>query len=311
MVIYNGLSGLTAAHFSGQTLSKIYSGSNLVWPTSTPPIPIGNKLHTRYVYSPYDEYHSIECNSSTTLTSTEVRTCVRGEDPTTSSYRHITEAVIGDCVTATDYNAFHDCVELTSVTIPNSVTTIGGQTFYNCSALPSITIPSSVTTIDSSAFGGCTSLSSIVIPSNVTTLGNGVFGGCTSLLTVYLPSSIGSVPPSTFASCTNLTGVTLQEGLTAIGQSAFASDTSIVSITLPSTITTINKMAFYNCSRLEDVTILATTVPTLANTDAFKKTKIINDLTIYVPDESVSAYKTAANWSTYANIIKGISEKTV
>ena len=50
--------------------------------------------------------------------------------------------------------AFHDCYELTNITIPSSVTSIGGGAFYHCHNL-SFTIPSSVTYVGSQAVFGC------------------------------------------------------------------------------------------------------------------------------------------------------------
>ena len=43
--------------------------------------------------------------------------------------------------------AFHECSDLTSVTIPNSVTSIGRNAFSRCYGLTSVTIPNSVTSI--------------------------------------------------------------------------------------------------------------------------------------------------------------------
>jgi hypothetical protein len=49
-----------------------------------------------------------------------------------------------------------------------------------------------------------------------------------------------------------------------------------------------------------------TTPPTLANKNAFNN---INSICkIYVPDASVTAYKTATNWVTYADYIYPMSE---
>ena len=87
-------------------------------------------------------------------------------------------AIIGD-------EAFHNCDNLTSVTIPLSVTSIGEGAFDACQALTSITIPDSITNIESYAFTHCTSLSSANFNGNAPSMGDGVFDYTASDFTVY------------------------------------------------------------------------------------------------------------------------------
>ena len=73
--------------------------------------------------------------------------------------------------------------------------------------------------------------------------------------------------------------------------------------------TSIGSSAFYNCSALTEVIIRTTSkVCTLSNKNAFTSTPIASGTGyIYVPDDLVSSYKSATNWRTYANQIKGLS----
>lgn len=169
---------------------------------------------------------------------------------------------------------------LVSVEIGQCVTTISATTFKNCSSLTSVTIGSGVTSIRTQAFYGCTSLTSATIPDSVTIISS-----------------------STFYNCTSLTSVTLGSGVTSIGSSAFQNCTSLTSVTIPSGVTSIGGNAFNGCSDLTSVTVLATTPPTLGGSRVFDDT---NDCPIYVPSQSVSAYKSAARWSTYASRIQAI-----
>lgn len=196
----------------------------------------------------------------------------------------IAEAVFPDGITSIRYGLFYQCDNLTSVTIPNSVTSIGGFAFCYCSGLTgTLTIPSSVALIDSNAFNGCSRLTQLVIDGNtLTTIQNSAFMNC------------------------GLTGdIVLPDSLQIIGSSCFRSMANVTSITVGTGITKIDNFAFYQNSCLSHIIIRATTPPTLGNVNAFNST---NSCPIYVPDESVEAYKAAKNWSALADRIKPLSE---
>ena len=149
-----------------------------------------------------------------------------------------------------DY-AFHNCTNLTGVTIPNSVTSIGGSAFSDCSSLTSITIPSSVTSIGRFAFSGCSSLTSITIPSSVTSIGERVFVGCSSLTSVTIPNSVTSIGEGAFWGCGSLTSVTIPSSVTSIGERAFYDCSSLTSVTIPKSVSSIGENAFACCRGLE------------------------------------------------------------
>lgn len=78
------------------------------------------------------------------------------------------------------------------------------------------------------------------------------------------------------------------------------------------TITTIGDRAFYDCKALATV-IFRNTVPPVLGTDVFYENynntdRVIANMTIYVPDASVSTYQTA--WPEYASKIQPISNLT-
>ena len=190
---------------------------------------------------------------------------------------------------------------ITGVTIPNSVTSINDTVFQNCSSLTSVTIPNSVTSIGKQAFKDCTGLTIIDIPNSVTFIDGSAFNGCSSLTGVTIPNSVTTISGSTFNGCSSLTGVTIPNSVTSIGNSAFNSCSGLTDITIPNTVTSIGSYAFAYCTGLTSIIVLATTPPTLASSNAFNNT---NNCPIYVPAESVDAYKAANNWSTYASRIQ-------
>ena len=123
---------------------------------------------------------------------------------------------------------------------------------------------------------------------NVTTVGGEALRDCKNLVSIYLPK------------CKTLTGY-------AVGICPLLERADLDSIE------TIQAYSFYNCPKLTTVVIRTTSkVCTLANVNAFTGSGIASGTGyIYVPDDLVDSYKTASNWSTYANQIKGLSELEV
>lgn len=207
-------------------------------------------------------------------------------------------------------NAFLGCTGITSINLPNCITTIGDYVFEDCRGLTSITIPDGVIKIGSTIFKGCSGLTSVNLPNSLTNLGGGItsiageaFANCSNLTGITIPNSVTSIPASTFWNCINLTSCAIGTGVTSIGNSAFYGCSTLTTISIPDNVVSIDGSAFYNCSGLTSVTCLTPTPPTLAS-GVFYNT---NNCPIYVPASSVSAYKSATNWSTYADRIQPIS----
>ena len=191
---------------------------------------------------------------------------------------------------------------LKSYNIPDGITSIGYEAFSSCESLTSITIPDSVTSIGGWAFFYCESLTSITIPDSVTSIGNGVFSHCTSLTSITIPDSVTSIGNGAFSYCESLTSITIGDGVTSIGEGAFDDCESLTSITIPDSVTSIGEGAFEDCTSLTSVYCKATTPPT-GGDDMFNHNDW--DLKIYVPAESVDAYKDADVWRWYADDIVG------
>ena len=158
------------------------------------------------------------------------------------------------------------------------VTSIGKRAFYNCAELTSIIIPNSITRFEEKAFMR-SGLSSIVIPDSVTRIGEQAFSLCEGLTHIEIPEFVTRIEDNAFTGCTGLT-----------------------SIEIPNSVTYLSYRAFAGCNGLTKITILATSAPVL-NSDVFAGT---NDCPIYVPKESVEAYKSARGWSEYADRIQAI-----
>ena len=262
-----------------------------------------------------------DCNTSTTLTFSEIRNLGEG-------YTAMTSAVVGNCTTTVDSYAFNGddfrrCKNLSSITFSDSVTSIGQRAFtgnglrevscgsgltsigehafagnYNLSAL---TIPN-VTTIEEGAFQNCSGLTSLVLPDTLTTIGSNCFNNCKSLTNVHLSNNLTTIGGQSFYGNTSLTSINIPNSVATIGIFAFAGCSAMTAVTIGSGITSIGDSAFNGCSGLTSITINATVPPTIG-VFTFDKT---NNAPIYVPDASVSAYKAATNWSDLADRIQPI-----
>ena len=88
--------------------------------------------------------------------------------------------------------------------------------------------------------------------------------------------------------------------ITEIGEYAFFRSNA-KSLIIPNSVTVIDEYAFYNCTGLTSLTINSTTPPTISGSSVFTNTTC----TIYVPSESVNAYKLA--WSSLSSRISGFT----
>ena len=148
------------------------------------------------------------------------------------------------------------------------------------------------------------SLVSVVLNTNTS---NMAFYGCSSLTSVTITSSVNTIGSNTFGICSNLRNVNIEgNGLKTIDNKGFTGCGALTSIALPSSVTTIGDNVFRNSTNLTSVTVNAATPPT-AGIAIFKSGAIQSgNGYIYVPAESVDAYKAASGWSTYASRITAI-----
>ena len=85
--------------------------------------------------------------------------------------------------------------------------------------------------------------------------------------------------------------------VTSIAKYAFAWCRNLTKISLPESLDNIGNMAFNECTGL---TVLATTPPTVENVNAFSN--VSRDIPVYVPAESLAAYKAADGWKEFTNL---------
>ena len=242
---------------------------------------------------------------------------------------------VPECITEIGDATFCQCSNLTSIDVPDSVTAIGQQAFDSCDALENVTIGKGVKSIGTTAFFSCTSLTSITIPENVTSFGTYPFGKCANLeefrgpyavengkllicngtlagiapkgmTECFIPDGVTTINDGALAYCTELTYITIPETVTTIGSDAFYGCISLTELYFPANVSSIGSYSFAMTANLQNVYFESVTPPTAVlniwdNWNAFDYTSA----KIYVPSESLDAYKSAEHWSNYADRIKG------
>ena len=125
-------------------------------------------------------------------------------------------------------------------------------------------------------------------------------------LTEYSNDTVTSIGGNAFYNYSGLESVNLPNVI-SIGETAFYNCNKLLILDFHKA-TTIGHRAFRNCSSLKTFILRSETVCT-SGVSAFQSTPIADGTGyIYVPDNLVNSYKSATNWSAYANQIKGVSE---
>lgn len=165
-----------------------------------------------------------------------------------------------------------DMYNAIKVEIGDCVTKIGRNAFWGkYKFLQDVVIPNSVTTIDYQAFASCSRLNEITIPNSVVTIGDYAFYG-------------------SFKSNTN---ITIPDSVETIGVQSFDNIGYIPNLTIGSGITTIGDQAFDE-NPIGSMTIKAIVPPTISSSQCLG-----NPTVIYVPPQSLEAYKNANGWDYF------------
>lgn len=221
--------------------------------------------------------------------------------------------VVPERVQTIAYGIFRGCVNLENIKLPESSVEILGHAFDGCRKLSSITIPQSLVNIGECAFYGCNSLEviniasleawmnvnldepysldmsfrlvldgkeleNLVIPNSVKIIKNRAFSH-SSIKTVTIPNSVVKINEGAFSFCSSLWFVSFPESLKEIGKAAFYS----------------SKNVCYSCPWSTPVKI----------DDNLTFGGEQNTCTLYVPEGSYEAYRTADVWKDFG-VIKTI-----
>lgn len=251
---------------------------------------------------------------------------------------------IPDSVTAIEAYAFQNSgTDLSgTLTIGNGVSSIGRSAFESC-GFTSVIIGTGVTTIDSDAFRFCSSLTGVyisdlaawcgisfshyysnplntahnlylngelvtdlIIPNGVTRIGQYVFYNCTSITSVTISDSVTSFSNAAFDGCDGLTSVVIGNGLISIPYEMFDGYSNLTSVTIGTGVTEISSKALRvgSSTNKATITMLRTTPPSIQST-TFDESYLNQ---IIVPAGCGDTYKSATNWSKFADYIVEATE---
>ena len=237
---------------------------------------------------------------------------------------------VGNGTKSIDRYAFRGCSALISITLGDSVATIGSYAFDACSSLPEIVIPQSVTKINSYALDGCTALADVIIEDRTTALSLGsngsspLFSDCpldsvyiggkitystsssygyspfyrnTSLRSVVITDTEEKVYDNEFYGCSNLKNVSIGNGVKKIGNWAFSGCSALDYFAFGNSVKSIGDEAFSDCNNVTRIYTNAIVPPVCGN-------QALDDInkwncTLYVPNESKSAYQSAEQWKEF------------
>ena len=156
---------------------------------------------------------------------------------------------------------------------------------------------------DSAIFECCVKLKDVSLPDTMPKITDWAFEGCTSLALTSLPEGITSIGQWAFRNCPNMRVTVIPDGVTSIGQWALADWEYPTRMTIPTSLATIGDWGMRFNKGLKYIRLKATTPPTLENA-----IYLGGSTQIYVPNESVDAYKAADVWSAIASRIHPVSE---
>ncbi len=214
-----------------------------------------------------------------------------------------------------DKYALMNCPQLTEVQIGENVDSILlGAFCYG--KLQQLTIPKNVKYVAPSVVSGNPIASIDVHPENMnyTSIDGVLFNKNENVLHTFpaaytteytIPESVDTIGNCAFAS-TSIKSVVFPQQLVCIANEAFM-DTKLTELILPASLQSIGMYAFDMCSNLKEVICRATTPPIMSDGEAEYKYHVfmrvpVSDIPLYVPAESVEAYKSANQWKEFGQI---------
>lgn len=211
---------------------------------------------------------------------------------------------------------FYECDALSNFYAPN-LHVISQEAFFGCDSLTDFDF-SNITYIDryafrssgigniniglsnnigASAFQYCNNIIDASFPNLVKANGSLLYR-CTNLVNVYMPNVVNA-DSEIFRECNNLINVYLPN-LEWVSNGMFEYSTNLSILDFPK-VNALNDFSFYDCKNLNTLILRANEVCNLRHSSrVFYNTPFngYKPATLYVPNDLIPSYQSAANWST-------------
>ena len=184
----------------------------------------------------------------------------------------------------------------------STVKTIGYRNFQNWTHATGLILGEGFETINDYAFFQWNNATSLVLPASLKTIAQYAFSMWTKCTSVTIKEGLDSTGAYAFSSniCTN---IEFPNSLKTVGVSCVANCNQLLKLKFGTGVVSMGSQVILGCTALQEFTIMALTPPTIAvNTLQGMPASCV----IKVPSASLSAYKTATNWSAQASKMVGI-----
>ena len=219
----------------------------------------------------------------------------------------IEKIVIPESVTYIEYYAFESSPNLREVDIKGPLRALPVGIFADCNKLEKLTLPSTISKIETGSLSD-TPIQEFRCPDDLVEIGDNAFYGCKNLERIHFNDKLTHIGDRAFQNCSALKEIYLPESLTSLDSYSYAfSNCEILRVlSLPATLEKFDIFSIVGSINIISLISHAVTPPTV--TEDFD-TRITENCTLYVPDESYALYYLHQYWGKFRKIVK-LSEYT-
>lgn len=222
-----------------------------------------------------------------------------------ASKQEITNYKIVEGTRVIAYKAFYKYPnsQLASVSIPDSVVSIGYDAFKDTTLYKDASKwKDNVLYIDHCLIRVKPDLlvGDYQIEKGTRVIADGAFEASGALMNVILPDSLQAIGNLAFWNCFALSSIEVPCGVFYIGGGAFRRCSLLTSVTLPSSLEYMGGYVFGGCGILNEIKVYAVKPPIV---DTTLGPDLDKSIPVYVPEESIEAYKAADGWCEFTNFL--------